>query len=294
MSLKIEKDEVSGTNTTGHEWNGIKELDTAIPIGVVIFLIATHIFAVIWWVLMPTWPLGTTFTKGVLDTNQRKMVAEELALATAARAPWMNEIDKKSFAEIQADPKLMEIVKRTGPQLFGDNCAACHGHNAKGSPNYPNLTDAAWLWGGGPEKIAETIRVGINSTNPNTHVSQMPAFGKDGIITAAQVKSVASYVYSLSHADYSKPDNAARIKEGQELFTANCASCHGDKAEGNPEMGAPNLTDQSWIYGGKLATIETTIEDGRQGHMPTWEKRLSPADIKILALYVNSLGTNSH
>ena len=286
-----ERDPVSGHKTTGHEWNGIKELDTPVPKGVLIFLIVTHIFAVLWWFLMPTWPLGSTYTKGLLDVNQRKTVEEQLVSSAAERASWKDKIETLGFDEIQADPELMTIVKSSGHQLFGDNCAACHGVDGKGRANYPDLTDDDWLWGGDVETIAETVRVGINSEHPDSRFAQMMSFGADGILSRAEVSGVSAYVYSLSNPGYSTDATIARIETGREVFAANCAVCHGDDARGNRELGAPNLRDQYWVYGGDLQTIVNSVHGGRQGHMPTWDERLTTADINILALYVHSLGT---
>ncbi|TIS85821.1 cytochrome-c oxidase, cbb3-type subunit III [Mesorhizobium sp.] len=288
-----ELDPVSGRTTTGHEWNGIKELDTPIPRGVLMFLIVTHLFAVIWWFVMPTWPLGTTYTKGLLDTDQRKIVEEKLVAANAARAPWVDAIEKSSFDQILANPQLMEVVRETGHRLFGDNCAACHGRDGKGGKNYPDLTDHDWIWGGGPETIAATMRIGVNSSNPESRVSQMPSFGRGQMLDPVQVRNVAFYVHSLSNASDSTPDNVATIEAGRQVFLTNCAACHGEDAKGKMDMGAPNLTDQYWIYGGDLETIVTTVHGGRQGHMPTWDERLTPAEIKILALYVYQLGVEN-
>jgi len=288
-----ELDPVSGRATTGHEWNGIKELDTPVPRGVLMFLIVTHLFAVIWWFVMPTWPLGTTYTKGLLDTDQRKIVEAKLVSENAARAPWIDAIEKSSFDEILANPHLMEVVKETGHRLFGDNCAACHGRDGKGGNNYPDLTDHDWIWGGGPDTIAETMRIGVNSSNPETRVSQMPSFGRDQMLEPVQVRDVALYVHSLSNPSDATPDNVNTIEAGRQVFLTTCAACHGQDAKGNKDMGAPNLTDQYWIYGGDLQTIVTSVHGGRQGHMPTWDKRLTPADIKILALYVYKLGVEN-
>ena len=288
-----EIDPVSGRVTTGHEWNGIKELDTPVPRGVLMFLIATHIFAVLWWFVMPTWPLGTTYTRGLLDTDQHKIIAEKMAEANAARASWVDALDTKSYDEILADPQLMKVVKETGHRLFGDNCAACHGRDGRGGANYPDLADHDWIWGGGPETIAQTISVGANSANPDSRVSQMPAFGRDQMLEPAQLHDVALYVHSLSNPDDATPDNVETIEAGRQVFLANCAACHGEDAKGSADVGAPNLTDKYWIYGGDLQTIINTLHGGRQGHMPTWAERLSPADIKILALYVYSLGVEN-
>jgi len=285
-----EYDPVTGRETTGHEWNGIKELNTPVPRVVLIFLAATATFAVLWWFLMPAWPLGSTYTKGLLGIDQREIVTDQLREATAERATWMTQIESSSYDDIQADPKLMRIVEETGSRLYGDNCAACHGVDAKGAANYPDLTDGDWLWGGEPETIAETMRVGINSPHDDGRIAQMPAFGRDQILERPQINDVAAYVLSLSDPAASTSRDAEKIAAGREIFLANCAACHGDDATGSRDLGAPNLSDRTWLYGGNLQTIITTIHGGRQGHMPTWENRLSPADIKILALYVHSLG----
>lgn len=284
-----DRDPVSGHETTGHEWNGIKELDTPVPRGVLIFLIVTHIFAVLWWFLMPTWPLGSTYTQGLLDTDQHEIVEANLRQAAAERAAWVSQIESASFEEIRANEQLMAIVRETGHQLFGDNCAACHGVDGTGGAGYPNLTDEDWLWGGSPETIAETMRVGINSMHDEARFAQMPAFGRDQMLDRSQVRNVAAYVYSLSNPDYSTEETIERIEAGREVFATTCAACHGENGTGMQEVGAPNLADDYWIYGGDLQTIVTTVHGGRQGHMPTWDERLTEAEIKILALYVHSL-----
>jgi cytochrome c oxidase cbb3-type subunit 3 len=285
-----EVDPVSGRRTTGHIWNGIKELDTPIPRGILLFLIATHIFAVLWWFLLPTWPLGATYTKGLLGIDQKTTVDETLREGTAARLPWVERIEKMSYDQIRADEALMATVRRVGHQLFGDNCAACHGRDGKGNSNYPDLTDDDWIWGGGPEKIQETMTVGVNSLHPKSRASQMPAFGRDEMLERQQVLDVATYVKSLSDPAASTAENIGSVDKGREVFQTTCVPCHGKDAKGNPEVGAPNLTDSHWIYGGDLETIIETIHGGRQGHMPTWDERLSPSEIKVLALYVNALG----
>jgi cytochrome c oxidase cbb3-type subunit 3 len=285
-----EVDPVSGRKTTGHIWNGIKELDTPIPRGVLLFLIVTHIFAVLWWFLLPTWPLGKTYTKGFLGVDQKSTVEETLRDGANARLPWVKKIETMSYDQIRADERLMTTVRLTGHQLFGDNCAACHGRDGKGGSNYPDLTDDDWIWGGGPEKIQQTLTVGVNARHPETRVGMMPAFGKDEMLDRQQVLDVAAYVRSLSDPSSSTAENIGQIDKGREVFQTSCVACHGKDAKGNPELGAPNLTDNRWVYGGSLQGIIDTIHGGRQGHMPTWDERLSPAEIKVLALYVNALG----
>ena len=284
-----QRDDYTGYLTTGHEWNGITELNTPVPRPVYGFLAAAFLFAVGYWILMPAWPTGTSYTKGLLGSDQRETVRQSLAQATAGRSIWTRQIEDKPFAEIAADPRLMTTVRLTGHRLFADNCAACHGRDAKGGPGFPDLTTASWLWGGTPEAIAETIRVGINSSHPDSRVSQMPAFGHDGIMPAADIRKVVAFVHGLSEPSALKETKPADLSAGQALFASNCTACHGEHAEGNSDMGAPDLTARHWIYGGGAETILTTVWGGRQGHMPTWESRLSALDRRILSLYIVDL-----
>ena len=282
-------DPATGRTTTGHEWNGIEELETPIPRVVIFFLTVTTLFAIGYWILMPAWPLGVTYTKGLLGIDQRAVVTKQVEDAAAARAAWTGRIAEASLADIAADPALMGHVREAGRTLFIDNCAVCHGTRGTGGPGFPNLAAKARLWGGDPETIAETIRIGINSTNEETRVSQMMAFGRDGVLDDKQIRAVAAYVRSLSNLPMGE-DDKARIEAGKEVFTANCVACHGEDARGSTDAGAPDLTDAAWIYGNDAQSVFTTIYSGRQGHMPHWEDRLSPVDIKLLALYVGTLG----
>lgn len=280
------RDTHTGHLTTGHEWNGITELNTAVPRPVYFFLIVTFLFAVGYWILMPAWPIGVTYTKGLLGFDQRAVVRASLQEAALDRREWTAQIESKGFNDILADPRLMDIVRQTGHRLFGDNCAACHGRDARGGPGFPNLTTASWLWGGDPDAIAETIRVGVNSANKDSRSSQMPAFGRDQILNAADIDNVVAYVRTLSDPAAAGAARPGEIEAGKALFAANCAPCHGDDARGKTEVGSANLTDKFWLYGGDPQTIRTTVWGGRQGHMPTWEGRLSSLDRKILALYL--------
>lgn len=282
-------DPATGRATTGHEWNGIEELETPIPRVVIFFLTVTTLFAIGYWILMPAWPLGVTYTKGLLGIDQRAVVTKQVEDAAATRAAWTGRIAETSLEDIAADPDLMNHVRETGRTLFIDNCAACHGTRGTGGPGFPNLAARAWLWGGEPDTIAETIRIGINSTNEETRVSQMMAFGRDGVLDDRQVRAVAAYVRSLSDLPMGASDKAL-VEDGRQVFADNCVACHGEDGHGSTDVGAPNLTDATWIYGSDAQTVFTTVYSGRQGHMPHWEGRLSPVDIKILALYVGTLG----
>jgi cytochrome c oxidase cbb3-type subunit III len=284
-----ERDPHTGYMTTGHEWNGIKELNTPVPRVVYFFLIVTVLFSFICWALMPAWPLGLTYTKGLLGIDQRTTVMESLKQAALDREAWTQRIGTESYQAIQADPNLMTIVRQTGRTLFGENCAACHGVNAKGGKGFPDLTTASWLWGGDPETIAETIRVGINSAHPNARMAQMQPFGRDQILPRSDVENVVSYVQTLSDPTLSKQIAPAKLEAGKATFAATCVTCHGDDGKGKLDLGGPDLTDKIWIYGGDLQSIFTSVWHGRRGHMPTWESRLAAVDRKILALYLVDL-----
>ncbi len=281
-----ERDPHTGYLTTGHEWNGIKELNTPVPRAVYAFLIVTALFSFGYWVLMPAFPLGVTFTKGLLGFDDRKEVTRSVADAEAERGAWTKRIETGSYRDILADPGLMRSVRQTGHTLFADNCAVCHGTDAKGGKGYPNLMTVSSLWGSDADNIAETIRVGINSTHPKTRVGQMLAFGRDGILQRADIDNVIDYVLTLSGQAPARKATPEQLAAGKATFVAQCASCHGEDGKGKTDLGAPDLTDRHWIYGGDAQSILTTIWNGRQGHMPTWEGRLSPVDRKILTLYL--------
>jgi cytochrome c oxidase cbb3-type subunit 3 len=283
------RDPVTGRMTTGHEWNGIEELETPIPRVVLFFLAATALFSIGYWLLMPAWPFGWSYTKGLLGIDQREVVTEQVRDAAAERAGWTTRVANASFAEIKADPALMRRVVETGRTLFEDNCAVCHGTKGKGGPGFPNLAAGSWLWGGAPEAIAETIRVGINGTAKDTRTSQMLAFGRDGVLQREQVLAVVAYVRSLSGLALTATEQAS-LPAGKEVFAQNCVACHGPEGKGMQDLGAPDLTDTNWIYGGDAQSVLNTVHGGRQGHMPSWEGRLSPTEIKLLALYVGTLG----
>jgi cytochrome c oxidase cbb3-type subunit 3 len=285
--MALERDPKSGYLTTGHEWNGLTELNTPVPRLVFFFLALAVLFSVGYWILMPAWPVGSTYTKGLLGRSDRTQVTEAVKQAAVDRAAWTGQIANKSYAEIEADPRLMTAVRQTGRTLFGDNCAVCHGRDAKGGKGFPNLTGASWLWGGSPEAIAETIRVGINSAHPESRNSQMPAFGRDQVLQRADIENVVAYVLSLANPK-TKP-LAGNAEAGKAVFNANCAVCHGPDAKGKTDVGSPNLTDRFWMYGADEDSIYNTVWGGLQGHMPTWESRLSPVDRKILALYLVGL-----
>jgi cytochrome c oxidase cbb3-type subunit III len=287
MAEQNEIDHVSGKTTTGHEWDGIKELNTPLPRWWVLTFYATIIWAIGYWIVYPAWPLLSSYTTGVLHYSSRADVAVELANLEKIRGQKMVALGSASLAEIEKDPALLALARARGKTVFGDNCAPCHGSGAAGAKGYPNLNDDDWLWGGTLDQIMQTIQFGVRSGHPKTHESAMLAFGKDGILKPEQIVTVANYVRSLSGLPTAKGYDAAA---GKKIFADNCSSCHGDAGTGNQELGAPNLTDKIWLYGSDEATLVETITNGRTGVMPAWVGRLDPSTIKAMAVYVHSLG----
>jgi cytochrome c oxidase cbb3-type subunit III len=282
-----EVDAVSGTATTGHQWDDIKELNTPLPRWWVITFYLTIIWAIGYWILYPAWPLLSSNTTGLLGYSSRANVAVELANLDAIRGEKMAALVNASLADIEKDPALLALARARGRTVFGDNCAPCHGSGATGSKGFPNLNDDDWLWGGTLDQIMQTIRFGARSGNAEGHEGNMLAFGKDGTLKPEQIVTVANYVRSLSHLPTAPGYNAA---EGAKIFAENCVACHGENGKGNPEVGSKDLTANIWLYGGDEATIVETITNGRGGVMPAWDGRLDPVTLKAMAVYVHSLG----
>ena len=285
-----EKDHVdaySGMSTTGHEWDGIRELNTPLPKWWLNIFYACIVWSLGYWVVYPSIPLATTYTKGVLGYSSRGEVTQELADLTRARAPMVTALAAASFVDIQKDPKLLAFARAQGKAAFGDNCAPCHGAGGGGSKAFPNLVDDDWLWGNGSlEDIQLTLTHGIRSADAQARMGNMPAFG-DGVLKPTDISLVADYVRSLADLPV---DKAVDLNTGARVFAENCAACHGDAAKGNNELGAPNLTDQIWLYGSDKATIGEGLVKGRGGIMPNWGERLDAGTIKALAVYVRTLG----
>ena len=291
MSDKIHVDETSGIPTTGHEWDGIRELNNPLPKWWVYVFYACIVWAVGYWVVYPAWPYlastGWTHTRGVLGYTERNDVTAELKTIAAGRTETLKVFEQTPIEEIAKNDNLMEVALAGGKAAFGDNCAACHGSGAQGGNGFPNLNDDDWLWGGTLADIETTITHGIRwQADDATRQNQMPRFLDDDMLKAPQINDAAEYVLSLS----GKADDAAAAKRGAEVFAQNCVACHGADAKGNQALGAPNLTDAIWLYGGDKATLVTTISHGRGGVMPAWGARLGTGTVKELALYVHSLG----
>ncbi len=283
-----EVDSVTGRTTTGHEWDGISELNTPLPRWWLWIFYLTIAFSVVYWVLYPAWPLPTGFTPGVLGNTNRAMALADVAAGQAARAQMASGLEKASLQQITGDPKLLQIALAQGKAVFGDNCTPCHGPGGQGQKGYPNLTAGRWLWGGTLDQIQTTITHGIRAPDdPDTHTSSMPSFGKDGILKPEEIRQVASYVRTLSGLE---PEKGVDVAAGKKIFMDNCVACHGEDGKGNIDMGSANLTTKVWQYGSDINDLIYTITYARNSTMPAWHARLDPETIKALAIYVHSLG----
>lgn len=286
MPTKIEKDVHTGKDTTGHEWDGLKELDTPLPRWWLNVWIVSIVFALGYMVLYPSIPLGRTYFKGLLGWSSQTAVAEAVAVMDARHDTDMKRIGALPIMQVAADPKLKEVAMQAGRIAFAENCQPCHGPGGVGRVGYPPLDTNFWLWGGTLPDIQRIIQFGIRSGDAKAHDSQMPAFGQMGILKPEQVTQVAEYVATLFGIAKPGPATAA----GQKVFADNCAACHGDKGQGNREVGAPPLASRVHLYGGTLADIEYQVNTPRGGVMPAWHTRLDPATVNSLAIYVHSLG----
>ncbi|MGY3611106.1 MULTISPECIES: cytochrome-c oxidase, cbb3-type subunit III [unclassified Bradyrhizobium] len=284
---ETELDQVSGKTTTGHQWDGIKELNTPLPRWWLITFYATILWAIGYWIVYPAWPLLWSHTTGVLNYSTRAAVGVELANLEKIRGDKMVALGAASLADIEKNPALLALARARGKIAFGDNCAPCHGSGGAGAKGYPNLNDDDWLWGGSLEQILQTVQFGARSGHAKTHEGAMLAFGKDGILKRDEIVTVANYVRSLSGLSTRQGYDVAA---GEKLFADNCSTCHGADGKGNQELGAPDLTDKIWLYGSDEATVIETITNGRAGVMPAWVGRLDPSTIKALAVYVHTLG----
>lgn len=282
-----EIDELTGTATTGHEWDGLRELNTPLPRWWLWLFYATIIWAIGYWIVYPAWPLISNSTQGAFGWHSRSAVETDLARLRASRGPMVAKLAAAPVAEIIKDPQLLDFARAQGRVAFADNCAPCHGAGGGGAKGYPNLDDDDWLWGGKLAAIEQTIRHGARSGDKEDHEGNMPAFGRDGILKPNQISAVADYVRSLSGLP---AEPGADLALGKKVFAENCAVCHGPEGKGNREVGAPNLTDKIWLYGPAKATIMRGVQNGRGGVMPAWQGRLSDPIIKALTVYVYTFG----
>jgi cytochrome c oxidase cbb3-type subunit 3 len=287
VPTKIEKDTISGQDTTGHEWDGIKELDTPLPKWWLYVFFACIAWALVYFVLYPSIPYGNGYFHGVLGYSSRASVDAEVGKLVAQRKTSMDRIATQSFDQIKADPALQEVALTSGRITFAENCQPCHGAGGGGNPGYPALAAGAWLWGGTLADIQQTVTHGIRSADPDTRQSAMPRFGADAMLKPAEIEAVTDYVWATF---YGHPTAGQDVSAGAKIFADNCVACHGEQGQGNREMGAPKLASHVHLYGSTRETILSQVTLPHQGVMPNWGARLDPATIKSVVLYVHSLG----
>lgn len=278
-------DEPTGTKTVGHEWDGIEELDTPMPRWWLWTLYLTIIWAIIYVILYPAWPMVNKATEGVLGWTSRGQLAEEMAAEDSRRAPLLTALSQIPIERLPEDSDMMRAAVAGGRAAFKVHCVQCHGAGAAGyeGEGYPNLNDDDWLWGGDLKAIEYTLIKGIRHPGQSdTRTSLMPAFG-DGILDNQQLDVVTDHVLSFT-------GKGRASAAGAELYINNCAVCHGDDGTGLREFGSPNLADAIWLYGSSREQVKRQIAYPRHGVMPSWEGRLDPAIIRMLAAYVHSLG----
>ncbi len=280
-----EIDAVTGVETTGHEWDGLKELNNPLPRWWLWVFVVSIIWSIWYFVVYPAWPVPGGATQGTGGYTQFKELEKSQSEIVERQKAYLDRFEKASFDEIMNDPELYAFSMAGGAAAFKDNCATCHGSGAQGGNGYPNLNDDDWLWGGKLADIHQTIQHGIRSDDEDTRISQMPAFGKDGLLTRQEIEAVVDYVLTLSGGK----KTGAYVK-GAEIFQNQCAACHGADGRGMKTVGAPNLTDKIWLYGGDRQTVYQTVYNARAGVMPAWSTRLDENTIRQLSVYLHELG----
>ncbi|WP_299655866.1 cytochrome-c oxidase, cbb3-type subunit III [uncultured Tateyamaria sp.] len=280
-------DEATGTDTTGHDWDGIKELNNPLPRWWLWCFYGTIVWGVAYTIAYPAWPLVNSATAGLLGYSTRAEVAEQIAEVEAQNAEVAAVLASADLSTLSPDDPAHRYGVAGGASVFLANCSQCHGAGAAGvqAGGYPNLLDDAWLWGGSLEDIEYTVRHGIrNDTDPDARWSEMPVFGD--ILSDEEIGQTVEYVLALSGQDH----DAALAEQGLVLFEEQCTACHGDAGEGIRDLGAPTLNDAIWLYGGDRETITETITYSRFGVMPAWGPRLDEDEIKAVTLYLHQLG----
>ena len=278
-------DEVTGTDTTGHSWDGIKELNNPLPRWWLWCFYMTIVWAIAYTVAYPAWPMVSKATTGLLGYSTRAEVAQDIARFEEANAEISVQLASADLNVLNENPELLRFANSAGAAVFRNNCSQCHGSGAAGAVGYPNLLDDDWLWGGDFENIEYTVRHGIrNEEDWDARWSEMTAY--DDIFSNEEVDQVVQYVRLISNQEH----DAILAAAGEGLFLDNCAACHGENGMGSRDLGAPNLTDAIWLYGGSVETLEETVRYARFGVMPPWGERLSEAEVKAVTAYVHQLG----
>ncbi len=283
MSKKTDAPE---TPDTGHEWDGIREYDNPLPRWWLWTFYATIIWGIAFTIAMPAWPiLGDRATPGLLGYSSRAEVEKEIQKYKEKNAAIDSRLVNASLDQLTTDDELKNYAMNGGAAVYRTWCAQCHGSGANGTKGFPSLIDDDWLWGGTIEDIYTTVSHGIRFyDDEDTRDSEMPAWGE--VLSDDELAAVVQYVLKISGGEA----DAALAEQGAEVFADNCASCHGDDGKGMRELGAPNLTDAIWLYGGDAESITASVKNGRKGVMPAWAGRLSESQIRQVATWVHQQG----
>jgi len=286
MTDKRKIDPATGTETTGHSWDGIEELNTPLPRWWLWTFYATVVWGVIYTILYPAWPMVSGATAGLLGYSTRGEVAAEIARVDLSNADLTESLVNVDLGVLKDSEELHRFATQAGRSVFAANCSQCHGAGAGGvvASGYPNLLDDDWLWGGTMEDIAYTVRHGIrNEDDPDARFSEMPPFDW---MEEAELDATVHFVRSLSGLEH----DAGAAQAGAEVYADNCSACHGERGLGDREMGAPNLADAIWLRGGSHEAILRQLKAPRMGVMPPWQARLGEAEVRAVTAYVHGLG----
>jgi cytochrome c oxidase cbb3-type subunit III len=283
MKKRPEKKEVE---TTGHSWDGIEEYNNPLPRWWLYVLYATIVWAVLYTIAYPAWPMLSRATPGLLGYSTRGEVAADIQKFADANASIEAELAAADLTTIEPGSQLSNYAVNAGAAVFRSGCSQCHGSGAAGAKGYPNLLDNDWLWGGDIESIAWTINNGVRNESDDARYSEMPKFGVDELLEDGEIDQVVQYVRQISGQEF----DTGLAEGGALVFGDNCAACHSDDGSGDRDQGAPDLTDAIWLYGGDTASLTETVEKARFGVMPAWGQRLSRAEVNAVALYVHGLG----
>ena len=274
-------DELTGRPTMGHEFDGIEELNTPMPRWWLWTFYLTVIWGIGYTIAYPAWPMVSGATAGLLGYSTRAEVAADIADHVASNAALATELNAVDLTAFDPQSELHRYAVARGASVFRAQCSQCHGSGAAGAVGYPNLLDNDWLWGGTLEEVAYSVRHGIrNETDGDARYSQMPAFGD--MLEPSEIEALVTFVPTLADAEWESA--------GAVLYADNCASCHGERGMGDRSIGAPNLVDAIWLYGGDSASLAQTITNARFGVMPAWGQRLTEGDVRAVSTYVHSLG----
>lgn len=280
-----EQDDITGVETTGHDWDGIKELNNPLPRWWLWCFYITIVWGVGYSIAYPAWPMISGATEGLMGYSTRGEVAAEIERFETQNASLKTALAEADLTTLGENADLNRFAVAGGGAVFRAQCSQCHGAGAAGAKGYPNLLDDDWLWGGSIDEIAHSIRHGIrNDQDEDARWSEMPAFGE--MLEEDEIGDVVNHVLAISGAEH----DGARAEAGAEVFADQCAACHGEDGKGDRGQGAPNLTDAIWLYGGDEATVTATVTYSRFGVMPAWGRRLSTADVNAVAAYVHQLG----